>query len=115
MLGHASPITILRLREMTALEDQDECPFCGANLSPNATVCRRCGASDEYGWNSVENNIDDLHADYGEDDFDYDDFVAREFPQHAAESGGPRNGPSMTTRFVILALLVSLIMAFVFF
>lgn len=103
---------------MTAIEDLDECPFCGASLSADATVCRRCGASEEYGWNSVENPLDEFGADYGEDDFDYDDFVAREFPEQAdgraSSKSGFQNPPTMTMRIVILALLVSLIVAFVF-
>ena len=97
----------------------DECPFCGAALRANASVCRNCGASEEYGWDSVENNVFGLGADYsseffGEDDFDYDDFVAREFPDHAHARQHSTDGPSLKVRLVILALLVSLIMTFVF-
>lgn len=99
---------------MPVLDHDDECPFCGASLPANASRCRKCGASEEYGWNSVESNLDDLGADYGDDDFDYDDFVAREFPEHAEGSRSSGSGPSMTARLVILALLVSLIMTFVF-
>lgn len=55
------------------------CPSCGATVSPNARSCP-CGARrDEDGWIAPE-TYDGL--DLGEDDFDYDDFVRREF-------GGP--------------------------
>ena len=100
---------------MPALHDADECPFCGADLPVNASLCRNCGASAEYGWDSVENNVDDLNSNYGDDEFDYDEFVAREFPEHADGTQRNATGPSMKTRVLILALLVSLIMAFVFF
>lgn len=67
----------------------------------------------------MEGNIDGLAESYGEDhygedDFDYDEFVAREFPEHS--DGVPSNGsgPSMASRLVILAVLISLIMTFVF-
>lgn len=105
---------------MSVLDHDDECPHCGANLPANASRCRNCGASSEYGWDSVESNIDGLAADYGgegydEDDFDYDEFVAREFSEHAEGGSNTGSGPSMAARFVILALLVSLIMTFVFF
>lgn len=102
-------------------DEPDECPYCSAELAANATRCRRCGASEEYGWN----NVDGLGPEYGdgyredEDDFDYDEFVAREFPEHAdgrsTKNGASGTGPSMTARVIILALLVSLIMTFVFF
>lgn len=102
---------------MPVLDHDDECPFCGATLRANAAVCRNCGASDEYGWDSVENNVEGLGVDYiddAEDDFDYDDFVAREFPEHAEGRQHSSSGPSMAVRLVILALLASLIMTFVF-
>ncbi|MEP3479549.1 MAG: zinc ribbon domain-containing protein [Fuerstiella sp.] len=104
---------------MPVLDRDDECPFCGAALRANAAVCRNCGASEEYGWDSVENNVDGLGTGfspeaYGEDDFDYDDFVAREFPDHADTGQHSSSGPSMKVRLVILALLASLIMTFVF-
>ncbi len=52
------------------------CPSCGASISPNARSCV-CGAQrDGSGWIASE-TYDGL--DLGEDDFDYDDFVRREF------------------------------------
>lgn len=54
------------------------CPHCGATVSGRASFCRECGASDESGWN------DDVSTDVDTDDeFDYDDFVSREFPDQA--------------------------------
>ncbi len=69
-------------------------------------MCRNCGASDECGWNA------DVIFDT-EDDFDYDDFVASEFP-------GQRDSQSSAEiqlgwlRVVILVILVSLMLTFVF-
>ena len=56
-------------------------PHCGYALPANASRCRQCGASAEYGWDSVDGYVDDFEADSLEDDFDYDEFVAREFPE----------------------------------
>jgi hypothetical protein len=66
------------------------CPHCGADVPVGSLVCRECGSDDETGW------AEDAHvwqagipAGYdGEDDFDYDAFVARELPQHATDSTG---------------------------
>lgn len=56
--------------------DQFTCPVCGNDVSPNARGCRKCGATKEDGqW--VEPEIYD-GVDV-EDDFDYDEFLEREF------------------------------------
>ncbi len=53
-----------------------QCPKCGATVSPNAKSCA-CGARrDGNTWLSAE-RYDGL--DLGEDDFNYEDFVRREF------------------------------------
>ena len=57
--------------------DSFHCPECGADVSPNATGCR-CGARKENGRWLTSETYDgvDLPDD---DDFDYQDFIAREF------------------------------------
>ena len=52
------------------------CPHCGEPLKPSATFCRECGSSDESGWNETEEG-------FAEEEFDYDEFVQREFPSEA--------------------------------
>jgi hypothetical protein len=71
-----------------------DCPHCGAQLPADAKFCRQCGASDDSGWNEEDELAPgDLGIGYeGEDDFDYDDFVAREFPQHAEARRRPAAG-----------------------
>ena len=67
------------MNERTSARSGFPCPHCGEFVAAGARRCRECGASDEYGWNhdQLEQN------DCGDDDFDYDDYVAREFPGHA--------------------------------
>ena len=52
------------------------CSHCGEPLKPSATFCRECGSSDESGWNETEEG-------FAEEEFDYDEFVQREFPSDA--------------------------------
>lgn len=52
------------------------CSHCGEPLKPSATFCRACGSSDESGWNEIEEG-------FAEEEFDYDEFVQREFPSDA--------------------------------
>lgn len=55
-----------------------QCPACGADVSPNAAGCRECGARKVDGQWAEPELYDGLDLP-GEDDFEYDDFVEREF------------------------------------
>ena len=52
------------------------CPVCGAEVPPNAKACPECGADEKTGW-PEEADADRLGLP--EEDFDYEDFVKREF------------------------------------
>ena len=52
------------------------CPNCGASVPPNARACPHCGSDDQTGW-SEEARAADLGLP--DEEFDYDDFVRREF------------------------------------
>ncbi len=61
-----------------------ECPSCGAEVSPNAAGCRDCGAQKVDGrWEDSE-TYDGLDLS---DDFDYDEFVEKEFGKGSRKSG----------------------------
>lgn len=78
------------------------CPHCGAELPPDATFCRQCGASEESGWG------DEFDGDVAtEDEFDYDDFVAREFPDHVPHRWTP---VKIVTAIVALLCILSLVL-----
>ena len=88
-------------------EDYDfDCPFCGARVKQGARVCRTCGASDDCGWNT-----DETAGDAWDDNFDYDEFVAREFPDRASETGSEEKQKALL-RLVVLAIVVSMVLAF---
>ena len=54
----------------------DVCAQCGAEIPPNAKACPGCGADENTGW-SEESESGGL--DLPEEDFDYEEFVKREF------------------------------------
>jgi len=89
-------------------EEYFECPHCGARVRVGAAACPECGSDEETGWS--ENKWDaDIPTGYGEEqDFDYDEFVEQEFPQHAS---GMRK--KWFWRLVAL-LLVLMLLLFVF-
>ena len=54
----------------------DVCPHCGAEVPLDAKACPECGSDERTGW-SEEARYDNLNLP--DEDFDYDDFVQREF------------------------------------
>ena len=56
----------------------DTCPNCGAEIPRNAKACPECGSDEKTGW-SQEAQYGGL--DLPDDNFDYDDFVKREFAE----------------------------------
>ena len=52
------------------------CPNCGADVPPNAKACPECGSDEKTGW-SEEAASSGL--DLPEENFNYEDFVRREF------------------------------------
>jgi hypothetical protein len=64
------------------------CPHCGADVPVGARVCRACGSDEETGWSEdAETWGAGISAGYGgDDDFDHDEFVEREFPEQATPS-----------------------------
>ena len=86
------------------------CPHCGEELPLGTKRCRSCGASDDCGWEEATDGRYDI-----DDDFDYDDFVAREF----GTDGDPPLAETRDLRFrlvilgIVVAMLLPLILAYV--
>ncbi|HTI97297.1 MAG TPA: zinc-ribbon domain-containing protein [Dongiaceae bacterium] len=52
------------------------CPNCGAEVPAGARVCPECGADETTGWSETAGNE---ALGIPDDNFDYNDFVRREF------------------------------------
>ena len=63
-------------------DDYFVCPHCGSDVPAGAAFCRECGASDESGWDDDYGIADGYAPD---SDFDYDEFIGREFPGYAEQ------------------------------
>ncbi len=61
------------------------CPSCGAEVPPGALVCRECGSCEKTGW-SDRASRDGL--DLPDDEFDYEEYVKREFGSGGARPRG---------------------------
>jgi hypothetical protein len=84
------------------------CPNCGADLQPSACVCPACGSDEKTGW------AEDAYAaglDLPEDDdFNYDEFIKKEFGTEK-EAAPPRRGNySIWWATAVVIVIVFLVM-----
>ena len=101
-------------RRPPAEDDGFTWPACGAELPAKAKFCRECGASEEFGWNEVgpgwEEEDEELPGGYSEDDdFDYDRFVEREFPDQV-QGWTPSRVKKLLLAILVIALCLSLLL-----
>ena len=61
------------------------CPVCDEEVPRNAVACPECGADQNTGWRENADAYDGLNIP--DDDFDYDDFVKREFGSRVKPAG----------------------------
>jgi len=61
------------------------CPVCGEDVPPKALACPECGADHESGWKPNAGATNGL--DLPDDEFDYDEFVKKEFGSGPAGAG----------------------------
>lgn len=78
------------------------CGNCGERLY-HRDFCRACGASQESGWAAPD------HGEDSDDDFDYDDFVRREF----GDGRSKQQGLAATAwgTLLIVLLVIGMLMA----
>jgi hypothetical protein len=83
------------------------CPHCGGKVAVGASFCRHCGADEESGWSAgVEGYAEGRY----EVDFDYDEYLTREFP----DSARTRSPLGWLIVLVVAALCVALLLRTVF-
>ena len=63
----------------------ETCPNCGAEVPPKARACPECGADEQTGWSETA-RTDGLGLP--DENFDYDDYVKREFGDKSAVPRG---------------------------
>ncbi|MBC8874117.1 MAG: hypothetical protein H8E44_32155 [Planctomycetes bacterium] len=99
-------------RKQRPTDDYFVCPHCGSDVPVGAASCRQCGASDDSGWSDDDYGSDGMSSEEYEPDadFDYDEFIRCEFPEHAA----PGNRRPTTRWFTSLVVVIVLI-AFLLF
>lgn len=61
------------------------CPHCGADVPPAAKACPECGSDETTGWSDEAQRENPGLPD---EDFNYDNFVKREFSQEKIKPRG---------------------------
>ena len=61
------------------MKTPEECPVCGEDVPRGALACPECGADERSGWREDAGATDGL--DLPDEEFDYGEFVQREFGQ----------------------------------
>jgi hypothetical protein len=61
------------------------CPVCGEDVPRGSLACPECGADHNSGWREDADTYDSL--DLPDENFDYDEFVRREFPSKIRPPG----------------------------
>ena len=82
-----------------------DCPHCGAAVPHGAAACPECGSDSSTGWaEDADTAGAGIAGGYGDDDdFDYDEFVEREFGGKAGQGGGLR---SQERVFIVIVLVI---------
>jgi len=92
------------------MQPPEVCPNCGAEVPRRAKACPSCGADEHTGWSEDSRQATASDLGLPDEDFDYDDFVKREF---APTSPKPR-GLSWIWWLVGIALLLAILFGWVF-
>ena len=87
------------------------CPNCGAEVRKGSAACPECGSCDETGWSEAAT---EGYADGGYDEgdeFDYDEFVAREFPGQADGLSSKNWGTTLVIILVCIGMTLAVLMS----
>ncbi len=90
-------------------DDAFICPICGEDVPANAAACPHCGSDENTGWS--DQTIYDGTGIEDPDDFDYEEFLARERDGKTRSPAGRRWGGWLP--LVILLVLILFILAWV--
>jgi uncharacterized membrane protein YvbJ len=84
----------------------DVCPVCGKEVPRGSLACPECGADHSSGWREDADAYDAL--DLPDEDFNYEDFIRKEFGQTPKPTG-------ITMVWWITAIVVTVLFVAIYF
>lgn len=99
------------MSRLTVEDDYFLCPNCGAEVRKGKAACPECGSCDETGWSEAATQG---YADGGydeDDDFDYDEFVEREFPEQSDGMSTKNWGATLLILLVCIAMTIAVLLS----
>jgi hypothetical protein len=96
------------LPSMARFKPPGQCPVCGEWIPKGQAACDECGACEKSGWKNTDSSPTYDGLDLPDDEFDYDDFVAREFG--SAKPKGTVSGNQQSLWFWVGIALVAAIL-----
>lgn len=91
---------------MASFKPPGQCPNCGEWVPRGALACDECGSCAKSGWND-EAQLDGL--DLPSDDFDYHDFIAREFGDQESSQGRLQSSEKLWKGVALVLVIVLLL------
>src|SRR4051812_19548277 len=86
------------------------CPVCNQDVPRGALACPECGADHNSGWRAGAESYDAL--DLPGEDFDYDEFVQKEFGSSVTRSLKPEGIRAIWWITAIVIFVVSVLLYF---
>jgi len=96
------------LPSMARFKPPGQCPVCGEWVPKGQMACDECGACEKSGWKNADTSPSYDGLDLPDDEFDYDEFVAREFG--SAKPKGTVSGNQQSLWFWVGIALVAAIL-----
>ena len=90
---------------MSNFKPPGQCPACGEWVRRSELACSYCGADERSGWKADADVYGGL--DLPDDEFNYDDFVAKEFG-----AGGTKRSGKNLWWWVAVILIVVFVLSF---
>ena len=91
---------------MARFKPPGQCPVCGEWIPKGVVACDECGSCDKSGWKNPDSAQTYDGLDLPDDEFDYDEYVAREFGGSVGPSRNERQRFWLWVGLILFAVLL---------
>lgn len=91
---------------MARFKPPGQCPVCGEWVPKGMAACDDCGACEKSGWKNPDAAQTYGGLDLPDDEFDYNEFVEREFGSPAGAVSGNKHNVWFWVGIVLVAIML---------